>query len=83
MTQKSDLTLDVRTREEWQEEHSPTAINIPLDELEQRENELSTYKDKHLVVVCRSGNRAGMAISFLQQKGYSNLENGGGWQTQQ
>jgi rhodanese-related sulfurtransferase len=41
---------------------------------------LSLYKDKKIVVVCRSGGRAGQAIQTLQEKGFQNLQNGGAWE---
>lgn len=79
-TKNIDLVLDVRTVDEWNAEHGVNAINIPVDELVTRVNELSEYKNKNVVVVCRSGARAGLAIEILKQSGYSSLQNGGSWQ---
>lgn len=77
---KPDLVLDVRTPGEWGEGHGKSAINIPLDELPNRLKKLEQYKDKNVVVVCRSGARAGQGVSILTKAGFQNIENGGPWQ---
>jgi rhodanese-related sulfurtransferase len=75
-----DLVLDVRTADEWKAGHGKNAKNIPLDQLSTRVAELSEYKNKNIVVVCRSGARAGMAIEILKKAGFTHLANGGPWQ---
>lgn len=77
---KPDLVLDVRTVEEWNTGHSDSAKLIPVNELESRVTEIENYKDKKVVVVCRSGNRAGTAIETLKKYGFTNLTNGGAWE---
>lgn len=69
--------VDVRSPEEFKERHYPNAINIPLEQLQQR---LAAFKDipKPIVIYCRSGNRSGMALSILKQNGIAEAENGGG-----
>ena len=54
--------LDVRTREEFSDNHYPGAINIPLNELQQRLSEIKVMKQP-IVAYCRSGNRSEMAVS--------------------
>lgn len=53
------LFIDVRTPEEFAAGHFPPAVNIPVDELEKRINEIPT--DKPIVFSCASGARAGEA----------------------
>lgn len=73
------IVVDVRSKEEWNfDGHANCSVNIPLDELEARKDELKGY-DK-IVLVCRSGNRAGIAKGMLQKAGYGNIENLGPWQ---
>lgn len=50
-------------------------ISIPLDELEDRMDELSEYRDREIVVYCRSGARSARAVSMLQQAGFSHARN--------
>jgi phage shock protein E len=69
--------VDVRTVMEFQSGHVPGAINIPLDEIQ---NKLEEFKQlpKPIVVYCRSGARSGMAMSILKQSGIHEVYNGGG-----
>lgn len=39
--------IDVRTPAEYADEHFPNAINIPLDELHSRINEIKNLKNTH------------------------------------
>jgi phage shock protein E len=74
------LIVDVRTIEEWDEGHGKNTTHIPLHILPLKINELENFKNKKIIVVCRSGGRAGQAIQILQNAGFQNLENGGAWQ---
>jgi len=71
------LIVDVRTPQEFNQEHCPNSINIPLNLLESRYTELD--QNKHIILCCASGGRSGMALSFLKSKGYSNIINAGSW----
>lgn len=67
--------LDVRTREEYQYGHIKTAINIPIDELRSRIEEIRVDKDTPIYVNCESGARSYNAICILKNLGYTNLYN--------
>lgn len=69
------ILLDVRQPEEHAEVHIPNSILIPLGELEERIDELDEYRDKELIVYCRSGNRSGQACMFLDMMGFENTVN--------
>lgn len=73
---KQATFVDVRTPEEFEEQHYPGAINIPLNEVQQRVDELKAMKQP-IVAYCRSGNRSGLAVSFLRQQGITEVYNGG------
>ncbi len=79
-TNKNQIIVDVRTPEEWQfDGHANCSVNYPLDQIEQKIDELLKYD--HIILVCRSGNRAGIAKAKLQQLGYTKaIENLGPWQ---
>ena len=74
------LLLDVRTREEYNNDlgHIAGSMLIPVQELEQRLNELEPYKGKTIVAICRSGNRSGKAADLLMHHGFiaMNMEGG-------
>ena len=69
--------VDVRTPQEYAQNHFPGAINIPLDQLQQRLQEFKKMESP-IVAYCRSGNRSGMAVSLLKQNGIKEVYNGGG-----
>jgi rhodanese-related sulfurtransferase len=63
--------LDVRTQEEWDEQHVPDSTLIPLDELPDRLSELPASEE--IVIICRSGNRSREAMSTLLKAGFTQL----------
>lgn len=71
-TDKNLVILDVRTPEELAGPLGKidNVINIPIQNLEQRIDELKSYKDKEILVICRTQNRSAVAINILQTKGY-------------
>ena len=64
----SGFILDVRQPAELAVEHIPGAVNIPLPELRTRLGELP--RDREILVVCRSGQRAYYATRILLQNGF-------------
>jgi rhodanese-related sulfurtransferase len=67
------VVLDVRTPEEYQDGHIPNAILIPLQELENKLNDLD--KEEPYLVVCRSGNRSAQASEILTSNSFANIYN--------
>jgi len=61
--------LDVRLRAEFDEEHIPGAINIPLDELRKRYDDLD--RSKKYYVYCLVGARSATAAFLLKSQGFS------------
>lgn len=74
----SPIIVDVRTPEEFQMGAVPDALNIPLDELMSRYEEIGSNPDRDITVYCASGARSAYAQRLLAQMGYSNVKNGGG-----
>jgi NADPH-dependent 2,4-dienoyl-CoA reductase/sulfur reductase-like enzyme/rhodanese-related sulfurtransferase len=75
--QNGPLIVDVRTPAEFAGGAYPGAINIPLDEVQNRVTEFGAF-DREIIVYCASGGRSGYAQRILAQLGYKNLTNGGG-----
>ena len=69
--------IDVRTPEEFAGQHVQGAINIPLDQLSIRIDEIKDMP-KPIVAYCRSGNSSGMAVGMMKQNGIMDAVNGGG-----
>ena len=74
---KNATIVDVRTPEEFAGQHVPGAINIPLDRISNRVDELRKLP-KPIVAYCRTGNRSGLAVAIMRQHGITDAVNGGG-----
>jgi rhodanese-related sulfurtransferase len=61
------VVLDVRTEQEWQTAHIAGSLNIPLQHLRERLDDVP--RDRQVVVHCGSGYRSAIAVSILQQYG--------------
>ena len=67
------VVLDVRTPAEFAAGHVPGALNVSHDELAGRLAELASFKNKHLVLYCRSGRRTALAEQTLRAAGFTKL----------
>lgn len=85
MNKDEAIALDIRDRKDFGLGHITGAINIPMVNLDSRIHELEKYKNKKILVVCKMGNTATMAVAKLQKAGFANaLRLKGGmmqWQT--
>lgn len=75
MVRQGALLLDVREPDEYSAIHAPDAKLIPLGQLGARLQDLSGYKDKPIVVMCRSGRRSAKAVALLQEAGFTRVSN--------
>lgn len=65
-TGKRVQLVDVRSHDEFDSGHIPGAINIPMQEIEARLDDIAAHNE--VVLVCRSGQRAGMTCQILANK---------------
>lgn len=70
--------IDVRTPGEFAEGHVPGSVNIPLDQLPHRLEEVQRMEPP-LILCCRSGARSGAALDLLRAAGMQHISNGGPW----
>ena len=78
----SPFLLDIREPHEFEKLHIQHSLNVPRGVLEQAceygfdetEPELAEAKDKHIVVICRSGNRSILAAWTLLMMGYQHVQ---------
>lgn len=66
--------IDVREDYEY-EEYNIGATLIPLDEMVDRMEELEPFKEKELIIHCRSGARSMQAKLYLEDNGFKNVLN--------
>lgn len=69
--------LDVRTKEEYDWAHIKGFVNIPVDELRERLNEVE--KEKTVYLLCESGIRGYIAVRILAANGYKAYNLAGGY----
>ncbi|HWJ25171.1 MAG TPA: rhodanese-like domain-containing protein [Flavisolibacter sp.] len=75
------VLLDVRTKEEFEGERNPdygtlqNAINIPVQELSHRLNELDSLKNREIIVYCSHSHRSPQASYLLTQNGFAHVIN--------
>ena len=79
LDQKDVLFLDVRTSQEFKYDGSiKNALLKPVNVLEKKITLLEYYRDKKIIVYCRSGRRSRLATEFLKKNNFNaiNLEGG-------
>jgi phage shock protein E len=76
--EKKATIIDVRSQLEFDQEHFPDALHIPLEKVQDEAINIGQMP-KPIVVYCRSGNRSGMAAGILAQNGINEVYNGGGF----
>lgn len=69
--------IDVRTPAEFRGGHVAGSINIPLQEIQQRLDEIKKLQQP-FVLCCASGGRSSQATAYLRHHGVE-CENGGSW----
>jgi rhodanese-related sulfurtransferase len=69
----------VRTPQEFAAGHIPDAVNIPVDDLRSRLDELP--HDQEIAVYCQVGQRGYLATRILRQAGFDAVNVGGGYRT--
>jgi phage shock protein E len=75
--EKVGTIVDVRTKEEFLGGNVLGSVNIPLQEVVNRLEELKSLKSP-LVLCCASGGRSGQAEAYLSQQGID-CYNAGSW----
>ena len=80
LDQEDVLFLDVRTSQEFNYDGSiKNALLIPVNVLEKKITLLEYYKDKKIIVYCRSGRRSRLATEFLKKNNFDAINLDGGY----
>lgn len=73
LVKQGALLLDVRTPGEFASGHVEGAINIPVQELEEKLASVPAKKDQPIVVYCQSGRRSAAAKQVLDKAGFARV----------
>ena len=68
--------LDVREPAEYAEAHVPSAVLMPLATVPAHLADIP--RDRTVYVICRSGNRSGQAVAWLNAQGFDTVNVAGG-----
>ena len=72
--EKKATIIDVRSQLEFDQEHFPGALHIPLEKVQDEAINIGQMP-KPIVVYCRSGNRSGQACMMMEPYGFKNVVN--------
>ena len=80
LDQEDVLFLDVRTSQEFNYDGSiKNALLIPVNVLEKKIKLLEYYRDKKIIVYCRSGRRSRLATDLLKKNNFNAINLDGGY----
>jgi rhodanese-related sulfurtransferase len=71
--EKDLIVIDVREREDHAKGAIPGAVNVPRGILEHNIDQVTTDKDKKLVLYCGGGSRSALAAASLKKMGFKNV----------
>ena len=77
-TKSNVLIIDVRTKDEFEDDHIEGAVHIPYGDVFTEIKKYAKNKDHEIRLYCKSGGRAGSALKSLEALGYTNVKNLGG-----
>jgi tRNA(Ile)-lysidine synthase TilS/MesJ/rhodanese-related sulfurtransferase len=77
--QEEITILDIRKEEDYQKNTMPNAINLPMEQFEQKMEQLD--KDKPVYVLCYTGERSDLYVEMLASAGYDAWSIEGGYRS--
>lgn len=75
INQDDTLILDVREKSELKDGKISNSKHIPLGSVVKEASSLESYKDKDIVIYCRSGHRSASACRMLTRLGFEKIYN--------
>ncbi len=74
------MWIDVRTQAEFDAGHVSKAVLVPYNQISDKIQSVAPNKKQLINLYCRSGRRAEIALRTLEQLGYTNVQNLGGFE---
>ena len=75
LIRKGAILVDVRSPQEYKEDHLDNSISIPSYDVKQKANNLLQDKNQTIIVYCSTGHRSKKAQKILKQMGYKYVYN--------
>jgi rhodanese-related sulfurtransferase len=75
MNHDDAVILDVREDSEFGDGHILNSQHIPLSQMKKQLGSFEKYKDKPVIVVCRSGSRSASGCALLTKRGFDQVYN--------
>ena len=69
------IVIDVREDKEFSEGHIINSLHMPMGNVQQRIPEIEKYKQKPVIVSCRSGARSNTVCGWLRKHNFENVSN--------
>jgi len=73
MNRENAILLDIRNQAEFSDGHIINATNIPFSEFENRASELEKLRDHPVIICCKTGSTARLAVSNLKKLGFEKI----------
>ena len=73
INRRDAMVLDVRDASEFASGHIPNARHVPAGEVEKRMKELEKWKQRPVIISCRSGTRSAAASAALRKNGFQEV----------
>ena len=69
------LVLDVRTAADFvgEQGHIEAAVNIPVEDLQQRMDEIGNHLEQPVAIVCRTDKKSAQAALLLTEEGFADV----------
>ena len=75
INRRDALVVDVRDTGEFEAGHVAGARHVPEKQLTERLRELEKFRERPIIVTCRSGTRSGVAVQVLRRHGFKEAVN--------
>lgn len=73
MNHQAAKVIDVSKTDVFAAGHIPGAMNLPVAEISTAAEKLAKFKDKPIILTCRTGSRANAAAAKLAKQGFNDL----------
>jgi rhodanese-related sulfurtransferase len=75
INQKDAAVVDVRPAADYAKGHIINAVNIPMNGFKNQTGALGKYKEKPVIITCRSGAQSQAACNVLRKAGFPEVYN--------